>query len=246
MRLKLVIAYDGAPFRGWQSQANSNAIQDRIEAAFASVAGTPIRVHGAGRTDSGVHAIGQCAHADVPAGKLSPVTWANALNAALPPEIRIVKCRQVPRSFHARFSARGKIYRYRIVNAQVLSPLEVGRAWHVSRPLDEEAMRLCVAVFRGRHDFAAFAANRGKAVESTVRTMRALRMRRKGSLIEIDVDGEGFLYKMVRLMVGSIVRCGLGKESGPDVRERLRGGGSAADGRLVAPACGLTLMRVRY
>ncbi|HEY5037028.1 MAG TPA: tRNA pseudouridine(38-40) synthase TruA [Chthoniobacterales bacterium] len=245
-RLKLTIAYDGGPFSGWQSQANSETIQDRIEAAFASISGGQIRVHGAGRTDAGVHALGQCAHADVPAGKLPALAWMNALNATLPPQIRIVACRFAPPPFHARFSARGKIYRYRIFNGDVLLPLEISRAWHVSSPLAQEAMESCAAVFQGRHDFASFSANRGKKVESTIRTIRSVRIRRRGPLVVVEVDGEGFLYKMVRLMVGTIIRCGLSKESTAEVRERLRARGSVAHGRLVAPACGLTLVRVRY
>src|SRR5437773_3840868 len=129
VRLKLIVAYDGAAFNGWQSQTNRNTIQDHIETAFARITGQKIRVHGAGRTDAGVHALGQCAHVDLPPTNLKPVEWTAALNASLPVQIRIMRCRFVPRSFHARFSARGKIYRYRIWTAPVFPPFEVGRAW---------------------------------------------------------------------------------------------------------------------
>ena len=244
-RLKLIIAYDGALFRGWQSQAGGETIQDRIESAFENVAGEKIRVHGAGRTDAGVHALGQCAHADVPAAKLAPEIWANALNASLPPQIRIVQCRFVPRTFHARFASRGKIYRYRIATGPVLLPFELGRAWHVVRELDEKALRGCANAFVGTHDFAGFAANRGKAPESTERTIRKVRIRRSAAAIVLEFDGNGFLYKMVRLMVGAIVRCGLGKETVAEVRARLRNP-VRDNARLVAPAGGLTLVRVRY
>src|SRR5436190_1773432 len=128
MRLKLIIAYDGTPFDGWQSQRNRNTIQDYLEAAFMKITGEKIRVHGPGRTDAGVHALGQCAHVDHPPTNLQPDQWRAALNASLPPQIRVMNCRFVAQTFHARFSAHGKIYRYRILTAPVFSPLEIGRA----------------------------------------------------------------------------------------------------------------------
>ncbi|HEX4667440.1 MAG TPA: tRNA pseudouridine(38-40) synthase TruA [Chthoniobacterales bacterium] len=245
--MKLIIAYDGAGFSGWQSQANGDAIQNRIEAAFAQVVGQKIRVHGAGRTDAGVHALGQCAHADVTTN-LEPATVLAALNASLPPPIRILRCRFVAPTFHARFDACGKIYRYRIATTAVLSPFELGRAWHVSRPLDETVVRACAQEFVGQHDFARFAANRGRPVTSTTRTIRKVRVRRTRAQTTIEFEGDGFLYKMVRLMVGAIVRCGLGRSSLDEVRQRLRGSPSAGSerARLVAPAAGLTLVRVLY
>ena len=220
-------------------------MQDRIERAFARVTGEEIRVHGAGRTDTGVHALGQCAHADVAHSKRPPAIWLNALNASRPRQIRIMRCRFAPPTFHARFSARGKIYRYRIVTAPVLPPLEINRAWHIAAPLDEHAFRECAALFVGRHDFAGFSANRGKPPTSTIRTMRKVRVQPTRSLTLIEFDGDGFLYKMARLMVGAIVRCALGKETVAEVRERLRLPGLGGS-RLVAPAGGLTLVRVRY
>ncbi|MGH7937598.1 MAG: tRNA pseudouridine(38-40) synthase TruA [Bryobacteraceae bacterium] len=244
-RLKLTIAYDGASFRGWQSQAGGETIQDRIEEALTEITGRKLRIHGAGRTDAGVHALGQCAHADVPAGRLTAAILLNALNASLPATIRIVRCRFVSPDFHARFCARGKVYRYRVATGPVLLPFEVGRAWHVAAPLDDSVMRACAAAFVGRHDFAGFAANRGKPVRSTVRTIRSVRIRRTSSVTVIEFDADGFLYKMVRMMVGAIIRCGLGKQTLAAVREQLRAP-SLKSSRLVAPAGGLTLVRVRY
>lgn len=244
-RLKLLIAYDGAAFRGWQSQANADTIQDRIERAFIRVTGEKIRVHGAGRTDTGVHALGQCAHADVPSAKLAASVWMNALNASLPAQIRIVGCRFVPATFHARFSARGKVYRYRILNTPTLSPFEVDRAWHVTSRLDERALRACARAFIGTHDFAGFAANRGTPPTSTTRIIRSVRVRHTGSVIVLEFDGDGFLYKMVRLIMGSIVRCARGRDSLAQVRQRLRQA-EKGGARLAAPAAGLTLVRVRY
>src|SRR6476646_884246 len=130
-RLKLIVAYDGAPFSGWQSQADRNGVQDHLERAFAQICSAPVRVHGAGRTDAGVHALAQCAHADLPERRYNADRWRSALNGVLPTSIRIMRCRFVSESFHARFSAKGKIYRYRIWNDEVLPPLESGRAWHV-------------------------------------------------------------------------------------------------------------------
>jgi tRNA pseudouridine38-40 synthase len=244
-RLKLIVAYDGAGFSGWQSQARGNTIQDRLEAAFLQVTGQQIRVHGAGRTDAGVHALGQCAHVDLPPTRLAPVVLASALNASLPRQIRILRCGFVSHAFHARFSACGKVYRYRIATTAVLSPFELGRAWHVSGALDDQRLRACARQFVGKHNFAGFAANRGHPVDSTIRTIRRVRLLRTSSITTIEFDGEGFLYKMVRLMVGTIVRCGLGKTSLAEIRARLLAG-VPTESRLVAPADGLTLVQVRY
>src|SRR5947208_8767660 len=140
-RLKLIVAYDGTPFGGWQSQKHGNTIQDYLERAFAAVSCNPVRVHGAGRTDSGVHALAQCAHADLPDRRLSPDRWIAALNGNLPPTIRVLRCSYVSSAFHARHSARGKIYRYLIWNAAVLPPFRHRREWHVVGPLDLAAIR---------------------------------------------------------------------------------------------------------
>jgi len=244
-RLRLVIAYDGSGFRGWQSQAHGDTVQDCLEKAFASVAREEIRVHGAGRTDSGVHALGQCAHADVPAGRLTAATWLKALNACLPPQVRVMNCRFVAAAFHARFDARGKVYRYRLTTAPVLSPFERGRAWHVMEQLDEAKLRAAAALFVGRHDFAGFTANRGKPPTSTTRTIHRIRVRHIAALTTIDFDGDGFLYKMVRLLTGAIVRCATGRESVSEIKLRLDRP-SENGTRFVAPAEGLTLVRVRY
>ena len=246
-RLKLIVAYDGTAYAGWQSQTGGNTIQDHLEGAFQNVTAEKVRVHGAGRTDAGVHALGQCAHADVAARDWPGDRWIPALNAALPVTIRVQRARYVPLSFHARFSATGKTYRYRIWNARVLSPLEYGRCWHVPLPLNLQALSEAAAALHGTHDFAAFAANRGKPEASTVRTITAVRVRRAAASITIDFSGDGFLYKMVRLLVGALVRCGRGKMSPARVPELLASPASSlAAERSVAPAEGLILLRVRY
>ena len=244
-RLKLIIAYDGASFGGWQSQSHRNTIQDHLERAFKRVGENSVRVHGASRTDAGVHALAQCAHVDVSSRRLTPTRWAAALNALLPPTIRILRCQRAPRDFHARFSAKGKVYRYRIWSAPVLPPFEYGRAWNVIPPLDWEVIRSAAARFAGTHDFAGFAANRGHRETDTIRTIHSVNVRRRGSCLTINFDGDGFLYKMVRLIVGSLVQCATGKMTVEKIVERLDGKRSN-EGRLVAPAEGLFLVRVRY
>jgi tRNA pseudouridine38-40 synthase len=245
VRLKLIVAYDGGFFAGWQSQSHRNTIQDHLELALSQVAKRTVRVHGAGRTDAGVHALAQCAHVDLPESRLRPEQWTTALNALLPPQIRVLKCRYVSDRFHARYSAKGKIYRYRIWSGAVLPPLEVGRAWHVAASLDEEILRSSANVFLGTHDFSGFAANRGKPATDTVRTIRSVRVRRSGALLAIEFDGSGFLYKMVRLMVGSLVQCGLGKMDAKTISQWLRFP-RVPRSRSSAPPEGLYLVRVRY
>jgi tRNA pseudouridine38-40 synthase len=244
-RLKLVIAYDGSLFAGWQSQAHGNTVQDQLEKAFKRLTGAAVRVHGAGRTDTGVHALGQCAHVDVEPSRFTPERWAGALNALLPPPIRILSCRRVAPDFHARFSAKGKVYRYRIWRGRVLPPFEYGRAWHLMQALDLEIMQSAARHFVGTHDFAGFAANRGKSAEDTVRTMTSVKIRRQGPRLVIEFDGDGFLYKMVRIMVGALAQCAQGKLTAADLGARLN---SKRHGKtaLVAPAGGLFLIRVRY
>ena len=178
-RLKLIVAYDGAPFAGWQSQSHRNTVQDHIERAFERVTGGAARIHGAGRTDAGVHALAQCAHVNLANRFLPAERWVEALNALLPQAIRILRCRYVSQDFHARLSAKGKIYRYRIWNASVLPPFEYRRAWHIARPVDLKVMKSAAKHFVGTHDFAAFAANRGKPEPSTIRTINSVRVRKR-------------------------------------------------------------------
>ena len=244
-RLKLTVAYDGAAFAGWQSQAHRNTVQDTLEQAFQKISGTRIRVHGAGRTDAGVHALAQCAHVDLPDRRLSPERWTNALNSTLPPSIRILRCQFTPQNFHARFSATGKLYRYRIWAAPILPPLEFGRAWHISSPLDVDLLKTAGKKFVGTHDFAAFAANRGKKEQDTMRTIWSVQIRRSGPRIAIEIAGDGFLYKMVRLMVGAMTQVALNKMNIDEIVARLKAG--RADGsRFVAPAKGLYLVKIWY
>jgi tRNA pseudouridine38-40 synthase len=244
-RLKLIVAYDGAPFAGWQSQLHGNTIQDRLEEAVRRITGEKVRIHGAGRTDTGVHALGQCAHLDLEMPRFTPALLQSALNAVLPPAIRIMRCRRVPGTFHARFSATAKVYRYRIWNDVVLPPFESGKAWHITQPLDLKAMRAICSKFVGRHDFRSFTANRGKPAQDTVRVLRAVRLNRRGACLTITFLGDGFLYKMARMITGAIVASGQGKLGLPEIAQRLRSDGRTKP-NVVAPAEGLFLIHVRY
>ncbi len=245
-RLRLLVAYDGRPFDGWQSQARGNTVQDHLETAFSRLCGEArIPVHGSGRTDAGVHARGQVAHADVPdRARHPPERWRLALNAHLPAAIRVLDVRFASAGFHARFSARGKIYRYRLWNGPVLDPLEVGRAWHFPDGLDMAVFRRGTELLLGQHDFASFAANRGHAPQTTVRTLRRIAIRRQSSLLTVDYEGDGFLYKMVRLLTGTLVRCAQGRASLDWMHELLACRGTKTS--FAAPAEGLYLMRVLY
>ena len=244
-RLKFVVAYDGRGFAGWQSQRHGNTIQDQLEAAFRKICRSRVSVIGAGRTDAGVHALGQCAHVDLEPGRLSIQRWITALNGTLPPTIRILRGRFVSPNFHARFSAKGKVYRYRIVNSAIISPFELGRAWHVAAPLDRALLKRAAKLFVGRHDFSNFAATGGKSTEDTMRTINSLRVITRGNLIDLEFAGSGFLYKMVRLITGTLVRSALGKETLDAIKLRLEKPELNA-ARFAAPAHGLYLVRVKY
>jgi tRNA pseudouridine38-40 synthase len=245
-RLKLTIAYDGSAFAGWQSQKHGNTIQDRLEAAIERLIGKRLPVHGAGRTDAGVHAIGQCAHVDLPNRARSPNEWQRMLNALLPPQIRIMRARFVANDFHARFSARRKTYRYRLWTGAVLPPFELGRVWHVMKSIDFAKVQRATELFVGTHDFASFAANRGKKEASTRRTIHHAIVRISGSVLTIDFVGDGFLYKMVRMMIGAIVEHATGKSPLENIRQRLASPRQATATRVVAPAEGLILLKIHY
>lgn len=247
-RLKLIVAYDGRGFAGWQSQAKRDGVQDAIEAALEKILGTPVRVHGSGRTDSGVHGLAQCAHVDVPSGKFKPSVWQMALNSNLPPMARIIRVSRVRggrEGFHARFDATGKRYVYRIWNESWLHPLEIGRAWLVPGSLDIAAMREAAALYVGRHDFGGFAANRGHEVTDTVRTISRAAVTRRGPLVTCTFEGDGFLYKMVRMLTGTLVRIGQGKADASMIRELLKAGGKRKT-QFAAPPDGLYLAKVFY
>lgn len=245
IRLRLVIAYDGAPFRGWQSQATRDGVQDFLEKALAQIVGTRVVVHGSGRTDAGVHALGQVAHIDVPRDRVPLARWAHAINACLPREIRVLRATRAAPGFHARFDAAGKVYTYRIWADPIFHPMEIGRAWFMPVPLDFARLRESAQAFVGTHDFAGFAANRGQLENGTVRTIRSIRVVKRGPLITLRFEGSGFLYKMVRLLTGTLVRVAQGRLDPACIHKLLAAPGKRKT-NYAAPAEGLYLTRVLY
>ena len=256
-RYRFTLSYDGASWAGWQSQPNGRGVQDRVEAALALIVGAPTRVHGSGRTDAGVHALAQVAHADIPATRqLAPEAWVRALNANLPHSIRVTHCELVAADFHARYGARGKVYRYRIARSAVLSPFDNGLAWQVHGALDLAVLHECAQRLHGTHDFARLAANRGDAKEArhrgdplaTTRTIHRVEVgeRADAGEVRIEFEGDGFLYKMVRMLVGSMVRVAQGREPLAWFEDLLAHPGGVPKSHHCAPADGLYLVRVLY
>ena len=242
-RWKCLCAYDGAGFSGWQSQAGGGAIQDRIEARLAEVLERPIRIHASGRTDAGVHARGQVFHFDA-AWRHPPAKLLAALRLGLPPSIQIRSIRAVGVDFHARFSATGKIYTYDLHRGDA-DPFLRPYCWVIFRPLDLPAMQAAAARLRGKHDFRAFSAGHGASAEDTVRDLRRLDLVRRGRRVRITAEADGFLYKMVRSLVGAIVAVGEGRLAVTQLGDML-----TARARLprveTAPPQGLFLQRVLY
>jgi tRNA pseudouridine38-40 synthase len=246
-KLKLVIAFDGTGFHGWQSQPSGRGVQDAIEQALAALFPSQPRLTASSRTDAGVHALGMVVHFELPAAELR-MTLRHlplAINALLPREVRVSHAAQVPPDFHARFGATGKQYRYQVWNHPAMNPLLENRAWHVPRPLDLDAMRRAAATFHGTHDFRAFTSNRGTLLEDPVRTLRRCEIRRSGPQLTFVLEGSGFLYKMCRAIVGTLVQIGEGRFP-PDTVARMLDSGDRQTAGMNAPAHGLTLWRVSY
>ncbi len=249
--LKLTIAYDGRPFQGWQSQAGGNTVQDHLARAVSAVAKEPVRPHGAGRTDTGVHAHGQVAHFTPPPGlTMNPYNWVPAINSGLPPTIRVLECEEMPPDFHSRFSATGKIYHYDIRTDPVLPPLMAGLAWHLPRLLDADLLARALECFIGVHDFHGFAAYRGNERPDTdwLRTIRRAEVAAMEHGYRITYEGDGFLYKMARMLTGAAVHTAQGRMPFEDLVELLDQPRGLPRGKspVCAPADGLYLEQVLY
>lgn len=241
---KLVVAYDGTAYGGWQRQPNAVTIQALLEEAFYRVTGQRVTVHGSGRTDAGVHARGQVASCEC-LTSLGPVALRRALNANLPADVRVWRVTRAPVGFHARFDAVQKEYRYLMETGEVADPFLRRYAWHHPQPLDVREMRRAAARLRGRHDFTALSANPGGAERDRVRCITRLGIHRRGSQVTIVVRADGFLYKMVRTLVGALVRVGEGKLTAEQLAALVRAG-RRVPLLETAPAHGLTLWRVWY
>ncbi len=243
-RYALTIEYNGAPFVGWQRQANGVSVQQRLEEAVLAINGARCVVHGAGRTDAGVHALGQVAHIDL-LREWRVDRLRDALNAHLRPDpIAVLAARSVDEEFQARFSAVRRHYRYLICNRRAPLALQEGLAWHVRRPLDAQAMHAAAQALVGRHDFTTFRAAECQAA-SPLRTLERLDVRRDGDVIEIVTSARSFLHNQVRSMAGSLEHVGSGKWSAEDLRSALEARERACCGQ-VAPPHGLYLVAVDY
>jgi tRNA pseudouridine38-40 synthase len=243
---KLTLAYDGTPYVGWQRQAAGTSVQGLLEAALTELDGRAVIVTGAGRTDAGVHALGQVAAASLQRA-IDGATVVRALNARLPDTVRVLQAVEVAPDFHPRFIARSKTYRYRMWNADVLDPFERAYAWHLpAPPLDVDAMAAAAALLEGRHDFAGFQAA-GAVTRTTERVLfsSCVDAKEGGQLITYEVRGNGFLRHMVRNIVGSVVEVGRGRRRSEWVGEVLASRDRAQAGPT-APAHGLFLVRVEY
>jgi tRNA pseudouridine38-40 synthase len=247
IKTKLTIAYDGAAYQGWQVQRTGTGVQQKIEEALAKLFPSVKRIHSSSRTDTGVHALGMVADVEIPKNefKMPLRKLPLAVNAWLPEDIRIVAAQRVPARFHSRFDATGKQYRYFVWNHTSMNPLLRHQAWHVPLPLDVRAMRDAAKRFIGKHDFRSFAATHTYEIEDTVRTLTRCDIKRNGPLLTFVIEGDGFLYKMCRGIVGTLVQLGRGKFSEAELKQML----AAKDRRvagMTAPAQGLVLWRVFY
>jgi tRNA pseudouridine38-40 synthase len=241
--VKLTIAYDGTDYHGWQIQPGKRTVQGVLEEAFFALTGKKTRLHASGRTDAGVHAVGQVAHlkcdAGVPTAKLP-----EALNGLLDEDVAIKRAEDVHKDFHARFSAKSKLYRYRIRLSPEPDPFEDRYAWRIGTRLDEDLMAREIGSIRGEHDFGAFRAS-GSHVRTNVRTVRACSVSRLGELLQVDVRATGFLYNMMRNIAGTLVEIGRGYFPPGSTRTILASRDRKQAGPT-APANGLFLMDVRY
>ncbi len=242
-RWKCVCAFDGQFFKGWQSQVGGGTVQDEIEEGLTKIFDRRVKIHGSSRTDSGVHARGMVFHFDA-TWTPEPTRLEAALRSLLPSSIRVSPIRRAPPGFHARFSAVAKRYRYYLYQGWA-DPFSTSYCWSLKRSLDLEAMTAAADVLRGKHDFSSFAAFGGKELETPVRDLRALSVDRKGRKVIITAEADGFLYKMVRSLVGALVNVGSGKLT-PDEIRRILEERRRREIIATAPPHGLFLEKVFY
>lgn len=242
---KLTIAYDGTKFSGWQAQPDRRTVQGVVQETWARITGESLQVSATSRTDAGVHSLGQTVGIESKT-HLIPAQLYNALNATFPEDVILVSIEEAPHGFHATRDAKGKRYRYSIHNDRTRPLFDRKYVWYVPKPLDVEAMHAAAQCLVGTHDFASFQAA-GSERESTVRTITAVEVRRGNapSRVEIDVEGDGFLYNMVRIIAGSLVDLGAGRRDAQWLADALAACDRRAAGQT-APPQGLCLLRVYY
>ncbi len=239
----LTLEYDGTAYVGWQTQPNGLAVQEVVEKALAEILGHKVHVHASGRTDAGVHARGMVAHFHTETN-LPLKAFREGVNTFLPYDIAIKEVREMPADFHARFSARGKWYRYTIYRGEVRSPLVARSAWYRRGHLDLSLMRTAAEILVGQHDFKAFRSSSCVA-KTTVREIFSIDVSTDNEFIYVDVRGSGFLKNMVRMIVGTLVDVGLGRRPAGDVATLVAGTDEMVCGQT-APAHGLCLQEVWY
>jgi tRNA pseudouridine38-40 synthase len=249
LNYKLLLQYDGTDFHGWQIQDDLRTVQGELTKALSLIEGADVVVHGSGRTDAGVHAEGQVASVVI-SRKISSDKLRSAINANVSKDVRVLQVDSVDESFHARYSARGKTYLYRIVNGRVLSPFWARYAHQEARPLEIDKMRLASSLFLGEHDWTAFSAAQSD-VEDRRRTINHLQIsdyideRARDRMIKIEIAANGFLRYMVRAIAGSLLAIGRGELDEDEIREAIESG--VRPGEIItAPAHGLTLVKVLY
>jgi tRNA pseudouridine38-40 synthase len=243
--IKLILEYEGTSYHGWQSQAASDGptIQNTLEAALKTLTQEDLKTYSSGRTDAGVHALGHVANFKT-ASAIPAAAWAPALNHLLPADIRVLSSEEAPEDFHARYSALGKVYQYRILNRRQPTALFRDYAWHVNVRLKLRPMRQAAAFLIGKHDFSAFRSSSCGA-KSPIRTLKRLEIKKSGDFIDIQLEADSFLQYMVRNIVGTLVETGLGRFSPDEVSRMLASCDRSQAGRT-APARGLYLVSVFY
>ncbi|MBQ4097976.1 MAG: tRNA pseudouridine(38-40) synthase TruA [Clostridia bacterium] len=244
MIVKLTVTYDGTNYCGWQVQPNKITVQEVIEKALLTLTGEKIKVIGSGRTDAGVHAEGQVAHFKREKENIPPEKFALALNIILPDDVKIVKSERADDDFSARRSAKRKTYVYRTYVSTAILPLKDRYALQLEKQPDVSAMKECAKLIEGEHDFKAFCSS-GTSVKTTVRTVYSIDIEERGNEIIFSVTGNGFLYNMVRIIVGTLLAVGRGKIGKKEVEDMLATGKRALGGKTI-PAKGLTLLSVEY
>jgi tRNA pseudouridine38-40 synthase len=241
--LKLTLSYDGTDFSGWQRQSGVRTVQQVLEEAIAQLTGEPVTTTASGRTDAGVHALGQVVNF-LSTSQHAPDVFVKALNAMLPPDVRVRDACEVPQSFHATLDAKGKLYRYVIDNGRIADPFQLRYSYHLFQRLDVARMHRAAQALKGRHDFHSFETHWPNRT-SSVRTIYHIAVNRIGEFVWVDVEADGFLYNMVRSITGTLVRVGTGRWPESRVAEVV----AAEDRReagATAPPQGLFLVRVRY